>query len=802
MNFQEQNDVERLLLDHTIEEKIVDFHTIWGYYKDAERSKEVPMSGKKGGAKVAIWLSLFAIVAVAGWFGMTKYTAMKQQQTLESGNAMLVTLIVGDVEVKKSGSGDWTALYVDDVLKMGDEIKTADESYCEIQMIGRGIYRLESGTEMALSQLENVNGAVQATMTLNSGQVALKPEKLHEGETFQVETSTAIAAVRGTRFSVAVNGDGDTSVAVAEGTVAVAPNVTAIDDAANRGLVSQGAADTLQEQLVGTTPVTAGEELNVMTSSVKTLDAALTTAIETTVSNSGAITEDKLTAPDSPTGQSEVVLAVRDMAAADVAAATGTTAAPDVPLGSVVATRRAISEQALAILDQVTEDKIIQNVVEMVKVAVNSQPQGAVVFVDGVRVGTTPYVQIVQKNSEIALTLTADGYNDYNQTYKVDANTRMNIVAVMDRVNVPVSTTVSVEPTNAEVAAVTTTVAGTAEQVAAVSTTTTTVKQILPGDLLWNKSIAFVSETKDPVTYRGTMFATVGNKLYVISPNGTVLKTVTVIDSGTLTKPTVGDGLVFVGSDGGGVWAFDTSGNKVWSKSDAGKEMMGGVSPVAGSGIVAVPSIDNGISVYDSQSGATVAHISEPQQIFSKPLIVNGGKILVYAVEQGDVIGYDLQAKTELWRKKIANRIIMPILGNDSAAVVFDRDSGTFYGLNPSTGDQVWSKVLAATVKTTYYPVYISGKILVISKEADKVYVLYAKTGEILLNKTIAGISSYPFVSGEWVYVGTSSGGVYGFNYSSGASWSKTVSGAVSMISADDNGVYALTAGTVTGFAR
>jgi outer membrane protein assembly factor BamB len=252
----------------------------------------------------------------------------------------------------------------------------------------------------------------------------------------------------------------------------------------------------------------------------------------------------------------------------------------------------------------------------------------------------------------------------------------------------------------------------------------------------------------------------------------------------------------------GGVWAFVTDGNKVWSKSDAGIEMLGSVSPVAGFGIVAVASIDKGIMVYDSQSGSLITKIAEPQQIFSKPLIVNDGKMLIYAVESGEVVGYDLSTKAEVWRKKYANRMAMPILGNDTAAVVLDRDLGKFIGINPTDGSQIWEKTLSALAKTSFYPVYSGGKIAIISQAANKLYVLLSKTGEVILAKSAEGISSYPFMSGQWVYIGTRAGEVLGFNYNTDSSWSMKIDGPVSMVTADDNGVYALSASSIFSFAK
>lgn len=133
----------------------------------------------------------------------------------------VVDVYVGAVQVSING-GSWKNADVGMELKESDKIKTGANSYCEIVMPNRGIFRLEANTEVVLKTLAQGSERIQ----VNRGNfIANIINRLSPEEKFEVETATAVVAVRGTRFEVEVSDDEESSVSVQKGSVEMTPNV-------------------------------------------------------------------------------------------------------------------------------------------------------------------------------------------------------------------------------------------------------------------------------------------------------------------------------------------------------------------------------------------------------------------------------------------------------------------------------------------------------------------------------------------------------------------------------------------------
>lgn len=143
------------------------------------------------------------------------------KKTVQPEVVYLIDVFVGDVQVSHNGT-DWIPAEVGMELKQADVIKTGDNSFCDIVMPNRGIFRVTYNSVVYLSKLtEKIE-----ELEVRSGRIAVNvTEKLNDDETFNVATGTAVVAIRGTQFVLEIKPSGAFQTIVKEGTVNVKPAV-------------------------------------------------------------------------------------------------------------------------------------------------------------------------------------------------------------------------------------------------------------------------------------------------------------------------------------------------------------------------------------------------------------------------------------------------------------------------------------------------------------------------------------------------------------------------------------------------
>lgn len=129
-----------------------------------------------------------------------------------------ITWFMGDVTIERAGEVIKPVLNSE--IKMNDIIKTGEKSHIAIQLGDGLVMKLSENTTAVLSQLLNPGAK---TINLKKGTIVSKAEKLLKDESFEIITPTAVAAVRGTTFSVSYDEKNKSvlNVAVSEGKVDV-----------------------------------------------------------------------------------------------------------------------------------------------------------------------------------------------------------------------------------------------------------------------------------------------------------------------------------------------------------------------------------------------------------------------------------------------------------------------------------------------------------------------------------------------------------------------------------------------------
>ncbi len=132
-----------------------------------------------------------------------------------------ITFPLGNVQVQPAKVSDWSKAAMNQELFVGDKLKTAVKSRCEVTLNGGGKFRVAEKSEVALTEAKVTGLQKDFGATVSSGQVWVAAKAAFgEKKNVAVRTPTAVAAIRGTKYR-AVAGEEESSVLVYDGKVDV-----------------------------------------------------------------------------------------------------------------------------------------------------------------------------------------------------------------------------------------------------------------------------------------------------------------------------------------------------------------------------------------------------------------------------------------------------------------------------------------------------------------------------------------------------------------------------------------------------
>ncbi len=161
---------------------------------------------------------------------------------LAQGSAAVVGMM-GSAEIQIPGN--WKAAQLNDVLEPGYQARTGEASWLEMRFQDNSLLRLQSNTEIVLSQAETFNDDTKRTLvTLQKGKIWAVIEN---GQSFEIETPGLVAGVRGTKFRIdtAENGN-DALLKTFEGAVAGIVGFEVIDVENGKQFEPQAGLDELR----------------------------------------------------------------------------------------------------------------------------------------------------------------------------------------------------------------------------------------------------------------------------------------------------------------------------------------------------------------------------------------------------------------------------------------------------------------------------------------------------------------------------------------------------------------------------
>ncbi|TFB12470.1 hypothetical protein E3V33_05355 [Candidatus Marinimicrobia bacterium MT.SAG.4] len=130
-----------------------------------------------------------------------------------------VTFPLGLVEFSSAKNPTWKKVKLNQNLLVGESIRTAKKSRCEITLSGGGKLRIGENAELELTgaKIAAVNKEFKATIKNGQIWVAVKAA-FGEKKKVDVRTPTAVAAIRGTKYRI-IAGEEESSLLVYEGEV-------------------------------------------------------------------------------------------------------------------------------------------------------------------------------------------------------------------------------------------------------------------------------------------------------------------------------------------------------------------------------------------------------------------------------------------------------------------------------------------------------------------------------------------------------------------------------------------------------
>jgi outer membrane protein assembly factor BamB len=259
------------------------------------------------------------------------------------------------------------------------------------------------------------------------------------------------------------------------------------------------------------------------------------------------------------------------------------------------------------------------------------------------------------------------------------------------------------------------------------------------------------------------------------------------------SSPAVVDGVVFVGSFDGSVYALDAStGAKLWQRG-TGDSIWS--SPAVVDGVVFVGSDDGHLYALNAATGAELWSHATGAPIDSSPAVENG--VVYVGASNGTVCALAASTGAQLWSHDTGGdySFSSPAVANGvvyvGADLLDDQPAphpGSLYALDAATGAQLWKFSVSQEVESS--PAVADGVVFVGSFDGS-VYAVNASTGAAVWSyQTGGGVWSSPAVTGGVVYVGSQDGSVYALDASTGARlWSEPTGGPVDSSPAVANGV-------------
>jgi outer membrane protein assembly factor BamB len=264
------------------------------------------------------------------------------------------------------------------------------------------------------------------------------------------------------------------------------------------------------------------------------------------------------------------------------------------------------------------------------------------------------------------------------------------------------------------------------------------------------------------------VFGTRDGWLHAVRPDRSVVWEVKTA-AGFSAPPAIAGGVVYAGSDDGGLYAIDLSSGAVRWRYDAKEEL--GTTPVVVDGTVFVASLQDTVFAVDAKTGAWKwHHRREPRTGFTirgaANVAFSNGRVYA-AYSDGFVACLDSATGASHWERMVAPRgdqLDVDGLALWNGQLFVAAYSGAVLALDPETGATRWSFEAKGASRVIVAP---GGLVIAVTTQA--IHALSATDGTAIWTTPLQGTpTGMPVVAGKWIAVPTGEGGLRWLEAASG----------------------------------
>jgi len=231
--------------------------------------------------KAIILILMFLLV-----FACTKKEDKKDTTTTvvpDKLNKCIITSVEGKVFITNDANTNMVSATVGDKLKEDDSIKTDNGSSAEVQIGEGSVVRIKENSVLKLAKLLKEKESQKTTLFLKSGKILAKPEHQTEGSSFDIQTETVTAGVRGTEFVVITDAN-TTKIAVSTGAVKVKNNINP-ETFEKLNKINPELAEKLKHSMEAEQDVAPDQKVVIKNEEVKNMESSVTKEVAEIVVN-------------------------------------------------------------------------------------------------------------------------------------------------------------------------------------------------------------------------------------------------------------------------------------------------------------------------------------------------------------------------------------------------------------------------------------------------------------------------------------------------------------------------------------
>jgi eukaryotic-like serine/threonine-protein kinase len=266
------------------------------------------------------------------------------------------------------------------------------------------------------------------------------------------------------------------------------------------------------------------------------------------------------------------------------------------------------------------------------------------------------------------------------------------------------------------------------------------------------------------------------------SPSGPNLMWTFTTGSYVYPSPVVADGMVFIPSWDGNLYALDEyNGAQRWVFSTSAQIY---ATPAVANGVVYLASRDAYVYALDEQTGSMIWRRPNISPITSSPVYADG-KIFygTWFVRFNSVLMAVYTNNTVAWQY-VGDDTIRSSPAVNNGRVVFGQNNGFVVAVNETTGAQLWKVAIGVSASVSTAPALAYGRVYV-GADSNRFLAMNQTTGSVIWTfNTGAFNATSAAVNNGVVYFGTARGILYALNATTGAQiWIYPKAGTIGAIS-------------------